>query len=56
VEDPEVLKKWTYFVGFVMGVAANMGIKIRSGLDWDSDLNFKEHKLVDFPHFERVTK
>jgi peptidoglycan LD-endopeptidase CwlK len=52
VENPETLKKWMFFVGFVLGVGKQMGIELVSGIDWDSDLNFGEHKLVDFPHFE----
>jgi peptidoglycan LD-endopeptidase CwlK len=52
VEDPEVLKDWMMFIGIVIGVGHAMGIKIKSGIDWDQDRNFKEHKLVDFPHFE----
>lgn len=38
--------------GFICGVAANMGINLRSGVDWDGDLNVKEHSLIDGPHVE----
>lgn len=42
------------FAGFVRGVAAAKGYKIRWGGDWDSDLNMKEHSFFDGPHFEIV--
>lgn len=43
-----------YFAGFVMGVAAMMGIKIRSGSDWDQDEDFHDQRLIDVVHFELV--
>jgi peptidoglycan L-alanyl-D-glutamate endopeptidase CwlK len=45
---------WAEFVGFVRGVAMMMGIKIRSGLDWDNDFCIREHKFLDYPHFEII--
>lgn len=41
-----------YFGGLVKGIAAEMGIKIRWGGDWDSDNDFKDQRLHDLPHFE----
>lgn len=38
--------------GFVKGLGAAMGVKLRLGVDWDSDLNIKEHSLFDGPHLE----
>lgn len=45
---------WYAFAGFVLGVAASMGIKLRSGLDWDRDKNFGkgDQSFNDAPHFE----
>jgi hypothetical protein len=40
------------FAGFVLGMAAKMGIKLTWGGDWDGDFNMKEHSLFDVPHFE----
>jgi len=40
------------FAGFVAGVASQMGIKIRCGIDFNQDLNFKNDSLFDGPHFE----
>lgn len=42
------------FGGFVLGIAAELGIRIRWGADWDGDHEFGDHTLVDTPHFELV--
>jgi peptidoglycan L-alanyl-D-glutamate endopeptidase CwlK len=42
------------FAGFVLGVANEMGVKLRSGLDWDSDRNFAEETFIDANHFEII--
>ncbi len=48
------LNRFRYFAGFVMGVAAATGIKLRSGLDWDMDTELKDNKFFDAAHFELV--
>lgn len=45
-------ESWYHFVGYVRGVASQMGIKIRSGADWDGDFNLKDQNFMDLPHFE----
>ena len=45
-------ERFTYFAGYVMGIAAKMGIKLRWGGDWDRDHNLKENSFDDLPHFE----
>ncbi len=40
------------FIGFVLATAWMMGIKIRSGADWDSDLDLSDQTFNDLPHFE----
>jgi len=40
------------FGGFVMGVASQMGLKIRWGGDWDSDGSVSDNKFNDLVHFE----
>lgn len=42
------------FAGFVLGTATEMGIKIRSGMDWDSDREFNDQSFHDLPHYELV--
>lgn len=45
-------KKWYHFAGFVLGVAKTLGIEIRWGGDWDSDMDFRDQKFMDLVHFE----
>lgn len=40
------------FGGFVMGVAASLGISIRYGGDWDGDRDPNDQTLNDLVHFE----
>lgn len=43
-----------HFAGFVLGIAQSMGIRLRWGGDWDKDGDLKDHKFMDYPHFELV--
>ena len=45
-------ERQTLFAGFVLGVANQMGIKLRWGGDWDQDFQVQDNKFDDFPHFE----
>ena len=45
-------ERQTLFAGFVLGVASQMGIKVRWGGDWDQDFEVQDNKFDDFPHFE----
>lgn len=40
------------FGGYVLGVAAVLGIPIRWGGDWDGDRDLKDQKFNDLVHFE----
>ncbi len=42
------------FVGFIKGIAANMGIKIRIGADWDGDFTTRDQSFHDLPHIELI--
>lgn len=46
--------RFYHFAGVVRGVAAEMGIKIRCGCDWDSDFDLFDQTFFDLPHFEIV--
>ena len=46
--------KFYHFAGYVKGLADEMGIKIRWGGDWDSDLDFDDQTFMDLVHFELV--
>lgn len=48
------IARFRMFSGFVLGVAATRGIKIRSGGDWDMDFDLGDQKFIDLPHFELV--
>jgi len=50
--DWKDLKRFMHFAGVVQGVAFMMGIKIRWGGDFNEDLDFKNDKFIDMPHFE----
>lgn len=42
-----------YFAGYVMGIASSMGLKIRSGYDWDMDNEpVTDQSFNDGVHFE----
>ncbi len=43
-----------HFAGYVLGVAEEMGIKLRWGGDWDRDGQLKDQRFKDYPHFELV--
>lgn len=47
-------KRMYHFVGYVLATATAMGIKVRSGSDWDGDLNFKDQNFHDVPHWELI--
>ena len=49
-------ERQTLFAGFVLGVANQMGIKLRWGGDWDQDFQVQDNKFDDFPHFELKNK
>lgn len=50
--DWKDLDRFRYFAGFVLGVASQMGIKVRWGGDWDMDTFTRDNKFNDLPHFE----
>jgi len=50
-EDRE---RFTYFAGFVMGIASQQGLKLRWGGDWDKDTDLADNSFDDLPHFEIV--
>jgi len=47
-------ERFVLFAGYVLGIASQMGIRIRSGIDWDSDRKIKDHSFFDGPHFELI--
>tara|TARA_Y100000401_G_scaffold47601_1_gene36746 strand:+ start:2400 stop:2792 length:393 start_codon:yes stop_codon:yes gene_type:complete len=45
-------ERQTLFAGFVLGIARQMGVKLRWGGDWDMDFQVVDNRFDDFPHFE----
>ena len=45
-------ERFTYFAGYVIGIAYQMGLKIRWGGYWDMDTQVKDNNFDDLPHFE----
>lgn len=44
----------TLFAGFVLGIAAEMGIKLRWGGDWNRNFKTADNNFDDLWHFELV--
>lgn len=44
--------RFYHFVGYVKGVADQLGISIRCGADWDGDNDLRDQTFFDLPHFE----
>jgi peptidoglycan L-alanyl-D-glutamate endopeptidase CwlK len=44
--------RFFYFAGFVKATAAQLGITVRWGGDWDSDDDFGDQTFEDLPHWE----
>ena len=43
-----------YFAGYVMRVAKELGINIRTGADWDGDFDVNDQSFRDVCHFEII--
>ena len=46
--------RFYHFAGYVLGIADFLGIKIRYGGDWNGNLQFRDEKFQDLPHFELI--
>ena len=45
-------ERFTLFAGFVLGIAENMGIKLRWGGDWNRNWKTSDNSFDDLVHFE----
>jgi hypothetical protein len=52
--DWDDIKRFAFLQGILIGIAMQKGIKVRSGVDWDSDGDITDHKFMDWPHLELV--
>lgn len=51
-EDGAQVERLDFLGGFICGIAAGMGVKLRWGGDWDGDLNIAEERFRDRYHIE----
>ena len=52
--DWEDRERFTYFAGYVMGIADQHNVALRWGGDWDRDWRVRDNNFDDLPHFEIV--
>lgn len=45
-------ERFVLFAGFILGLAAARGVKLRWGGDWDQDTQVKDERFRDLGHFE----
>ena len=50
--DYDDTERFVYLGGFILGVASQLGVKLRWGLDWDMDTYTKDTNFRDIGHFE----
>ena len=50
--DYDDIERFVYLGGFILGVASQVGVKLRWGLDWDRDTYTKDTGFRDIGHFE----
>lgn len=51
---PESFGRWITIITLFKLSAAELGVKIRCGIDWDSDGNYREHSMPDAYHIEKL--
>ncbi len=52
--EPQNVQRAYYFACYVMATAANLGLKIRFGGDWEQTLDPEKNKFDDLFHFELI--
>ena len=52
--DYDDSERFVYLGGFILGVASQLGVKLRWGLDWDMDTYTKDTNFRDLGHFELI--
>ena len=52
--DYDNINRFIYLGGIVLGIASQLGVKLRWGMDWDMDTYVKDTKFIDAGHFEMV--
>lgn len=52
--NSKAIERFVFLQGVIYATAKRLGIKIRQGLDWDSNQDMRDEKFRDYPHFELV--
>ena len=52
--DYDNIPRFIYLGGIILGIASQLGVKLRWGMDWDMDTYVKDTKFIDAGHFEMV--
>lgn len=52
--DWKDMNRFYHFAGYVIRTAQDLGINVRSGLDWNGNLDLKDQNFMDAPHWELV--
>jgi peptidoglycan L-alanyl-D-glutamate endopeptidase CwlK len=47
-------RRFDYLAGHILGIAGQMGIKLRWGGDWNGNDDMSDQSFNDLPHFELV--
>lgn len=50
--DWQDIKRMHYFAGWVMGIAKELGLRIRWGGDWNRNTEVQDETFPDLAHFE----
>lgn len=51
--DPTLaVARFYYYLGVQKGVASQLGIRVRQGIDWDSDTDVGDQSFIDLGHCE----
>lgn len=53
-QDPDQRRaaRWGMMIGIMIGIAADRGIPLRVGMDWDGDGTLNDQNFHDWPHIE----
>lgn len=54
--DYKDTQRFRNIVYFIIGIGLSMGVKLRSGCDWDTDFYNNDQRLHDLPHLELDAK
>jgi peptidoglycan L-alanyl-D-glutamate endopeptidase CwlK len=47
-------EKFRCLISYVLGIGDALGIRLRSGADWDRDWSNDDHSFIDWPHLEII--